>query len=797
MRFLLSWFNSIRQACRRRTANFRRYAPRTTRCYPAKVFSRSAMATLALLAAGCSNGASHGPSATPQAIATAEATATVEASSTASPAPTHSPDLLTFERGTFVRKWSVGASGSPAQALTIGQAYDVDPAFRGVPELVFELPAIARVSQITATASLPSGASVQLHVAAATTDDRSYADVGTIALNTASGTSATGSLQGPLSARWLRVRFDRPSGTQVRIQSLAASGDVDAPALKFSGRWSPTDTIMASDSTFGGVKGTVPDGAATTGNDQLATVERYGRLIAATCTYLRDVWRGPIEGGSAHLDNGGTLTVIAGGSLLVGTVEYGSPILARRIAHAPACDPPGGGRGTEIAFISRYPEHVLELTTPNIVPGHRYETRLLPLLSSDDLHAAATAVLAMSCAPDKDADAAQRQALLDFVARGHVLLVRDADYCSKSEYGFIPYPFTTSATGAQGARGSVLTIADSSILGSSDASDRQHYVDTAAYLKNYLQQLGDADIMQTSDPHWCGLVFAKNLVGTSGWVRAYARYGKGIIVYDGFDADDLRSQIPQAIEFARLAYDLSPSADLPCSAHVASQLILLASAHRTLSFGGAQDLRFSFRVDREGNQAPGPITMTLDGEPAPGWHASVDRRAFTLGASEQRVNVSIHVPANASPTRHLYTLTAAGNGGQSAQASIELDVTEPLVKELVKGGRARIYGIHFDVASARIQSRSESVEREIGVVLRSHPAWRMRVEGYTDSDGGAAYNLALSQRRAQAVVNDLVVHYDIKRSRLKAAGYGLMHPVASNGTDAGKALNRRVELVRW
>ena len=70
----------------------------------------------------------------------------------------------------------------------------------------------------------------------------------------------------------------------------------------------------------------------------------------------------------------------------------------------------------------------------------------------------------------------------------------------------------------------------------------------------------------------------------------------------------------------------------------------------------------------------------------------------------------------------------------------------------------------------------------------------MRVEGNTDSDGGVAYNLALSRRRASAVVHDLVARYGIAVRRLQAAGYGLSRPVASNSTEAGKALNPRVEL---
>ena len=703
--------------------------------------------------------------------------------------------MLSFARGTFVRSWSVGASKSGAQWLATGSAYEIDPAFSGTPELVFELPAVARLSQIAATASLPAGSSARLDIAAATSAG-AFTEAGTIALSPTSGSSASGTVEGPISARWLRVRIERTRGTTVWIQSLTAAGDVVPPALTFSGRWALADSPNDSDSVFSGTKGAVPYAGTSTGTNQLAASEQQRSLVVATCALSWDVWRGQIENGTARLEGGGSLTVAGAGSLLVGVATTGTPILARRVAVAPTCDARETGRGSKVAILTRFPSVLAKYGDPTTIPGHRYETRLLPLFAPKDLDGVPTAILAMSCASSKDTTPSQRQTLLDFVASGHVLIVRDADACSQSEYGFIPFPFATSATGAGGARGSVLSIADSSVLASSDAADRSHYVDTSAYLKHYLQQIGDADIMQTKDPHWCGLMFAKNAKGTSGWVRAYARLGKGVIVYDGFDGDDFAARIPQAVLLDRLALGLSPKAELPCNAQVASQLIVLSSQRAAVAFGAAHDLRFPFTVDQEGTTAPQQIAMTLDGERAPGWRATLSRRAFALTTSVQHLIAFVHIPANATATRHLFVLTATGENGRRAQASIELDVNEALAKELEKGGRARIYGIHFDVASARIQPQSESVVREIADVLRSHATWHMRVEGYTDSDGGAAYNLVLSRHRAQSVVNDLSGHYGIARTRLTAVGYGLAHPVGSNATDAGKALNRRVELVR-
>jgi outer membrane protein OmpA-like peptidoglycan-associated protein len=737
------------------------------------------------------------PSAAPAASAVPSSTAP---SSSPSPVPTaqatENPDLFSFARGTFVRSWTVGASTSGAQALVTGSSYALDG--KGAAELVLELPAVARIAQIAASASFEKGGSVQLHVAAATGNSHAFTDVGTIALTPQGQSStATGTLQGPIAARWLRVRVGRSATGRISIQSLTATGDVSVPANKFAGRWGYAESINASDAVFAGAPGRVPAGSAATDTDQIAAMERTGTLIAASCTYSRDVWHGPIQDGAARLDGGGTFNVVDNGNLLVGVTPTGEAVLARRIAHAPGCDLPSSGRGSNVLIVARYPNQLAKYGANDSIPGYHYRTVILPMLTAQDLRTAHVAVLSMSCSATKDTQPDQQKSLLDFVAAGHVLVIRDADSCTQSEYTFVPYPFTTAASGAAGARGSVLSIVDSSALAGSDPTDRAHYFDVAAYLKNTAQQLGDADIMQTTDVHWCGLLFAKNRLGASGWVRAYARYGNGVIVYDGFDVDDLHNKIPPTMVLGRLAYGLSPSTDLPCNAHVASNLVVLSSVQRTLAYGTARDLHLTFTIEREGAKSPEPITLSLAGEHGPGWRASVDRHDLSLGATPQRVNVVVHVPAGATATTHLYTLMATATGGQSAQAAIEIGINEALAKQLEKGGRVIIYGIHFDVASARIQSRSQSVIRQIGAVLQSHSKWRMRVEGYTDSDGGAAYNLALSRRRAQSVVDDLVAHLHIARARLRAAGYGVTHPVASNATDAGKALNRRVELARF
>jgi outer membrane protein OmpA-like peptidoglycan-associated protein len=68
--------------------------------------------------------------------------------------------------------------------------------------------------------------------------------------------------------------------------------------------------------------------------------------------------------------------------------------------------------------------------------------------------------------------------------------------------------------------------------------------------------------------------------------------------------------------------------------------------------------------------------------------------------------------------------------------------------------------------------------------------------GHTDSDGAAAHNMELSEKRAEAVKNYLMTHFSIDGARLQSDGKGATQPVAPNTTPAGKAKNRRVEFVK-
>ena len=84
---------------------------------------------------------------------------------------------------------------------------------------------------------------------------------------------------------------------------------------------------------------------------------------------------------------------------------------------------------------------------------------------------------------------------------------------------------------------------------------------------------------------------------------------------------------------------------------------------------------------------------------------------------------------------------------------------------------------------------------EIADVIKNKPEIRaVEIQGHTDNQGTAAYNMRLSQNRAQAVV-DTLIKLGVDPSRLEAKGYGDTKPLVPNTNEANKARNRRVQLI--
>jgi outer membrane protein OmpA-like peptidoglycan-associated protein len=102
--------------------------------------------------------------------------------------------------------------------------------------------------------------------------------------------------------------------------------------------------------------------------------------------------------------------------------------------------------------------------------------------------------------------------------------------------------------------------------------------------------------------------------------------------------------------------------------------------------------------------------------------------------------------------------------------------------------------ILFATDSATLSGGLLSDIRDVGRSLLSYPNTTAQIIGHTDSDGDAAYNLNLSQRRAQSVANVFIAE-GVPAGRLQVIGRGEDQPIASNFTPEGKAQNRRVQIV--
>ena len=121
---------------------------------------------------------------------------------------------------------------------------------------------------------------------------------------------------------------------------------------------------------------------------------------------------------------------------------------------------------------------------------------------------------------------------------------------------------------------------------------------------------------------------------------------------------------------------------------------------------------------------------------------------------------------------------------------------DTLNRDIGSSGHVAVYEILFDTGQAVIKPESAAAVGEIAKLLTNTPSLSLHVVGHTDNVGALAGNMDLSRRRAAAVVTVLTTTHKIAAARLHAEGVGPLAPVASNDSEAGRAKNRRVELVK-
>jgi len=157
----------------------------------------------------------------------------------------------------------------------------------------------------------------------------------------------------------------------------------------------------------------------------------------------------------------------------------------------------------------------------------------------------------------------------------------------------------------------------------------------------------------------------------------------------------------------------------------------------------------------------------------------------------------------ALPTGANYSYFAEKNGYYSVSNNIDLsadtsfsEITENIVLVSVKSlqeSSIKLNNIYFDFNSYELKPESFTELGRVVKFLTDNPAIKIEISAHTDNIGSDEYNLDLSQKRAESVVNYLVSK-GISAGRLVAKGFGKSNPVASNDTEEGRAMNRRVEM---
>lgn len=736
-------------------------------------------------------------------------------------------DVLSARTGTMLRSWA-GSEGGPSGLLQVGAGgWTSAEDTKGPYEFVFELRTPATLEELKVGLGQMSERSAKtLHLAVSSTGASSgFSDMGTYQLTQSDEDFR---LPSPTRARWIKLTIDqRGPSTSLYELHLLGRFDVKPASASVTGLWRyyPDDPFRQI-SWPKTAAGTLPSPqvlAELGPDDNVLEIRQSGTdLMGSICNKggLNNALHGRISGGvvnlsdanrrlsPAHVNDEGTMLVGSGGS---------EDWLAMRLSGDGSCAAltgaaPHGSGAPVLLIFDMDPNRYGPYEHPEKFPGFRFVPTVVSAFDQTTLASYHIAVLSQVCNASSALNKMQAQALVDWVYSGGKLIIQDADNCTNTDYGFLPFAFKTSNPGRNAAKGSKLVIVESNALGSAK-KDAPEFVDVQAYVADQFQQLGDANLVITQDSHWCGHFYGTNVKNDNGFEQMYASFGQGLFIYDGFDADDEGIAVHDKITLLELKE--APDATLPCTQPVAEPFTFADSDGGTFDEGNGKEMSLPIAMYASHGYS-GSVTLTVIPPPGAPFSATLSNADVPLGSGSGSSTLNVSVPANAKPGSYPVVVQATDAKGNTAKTTVTIassgapapaasapparapsgPATPKIAPALAKDKRVAVYGIYFDFASATLKPESTPVLDEIADALKTNPDWNLTIEGHTDSVGTAPYNLDLSNRRAAAVRDALVTRYRINGDRLTTAGYGLTRPKASNDTPEGRALNRRVELVR-
>jgi outer membrane protein OmpA-like peptidoglycan-associated protein len=165
-------------------------------------------------------------------------------------------------------------------------------------------------------------------------------------------------------------------------------------------------------------------------------------------------------------------------------------------------------------------------------------------------------------------------------------------------------------------------------------------------------------------------------------------------------------------------------------------------------------------------------------------------------AQDQRNQIQLQAREREAEAAKAEALTARNTAAvaQSELANARQELNDLQAKQTDRGLVMTLSDVLFDTGRATLKAGAARDLDRLATALKDNPNTRVKIEGYTDSVGSAAYNQGLSERRAQAVADALEMR-NVPADRYQVEGLGKEYPVASNTTPEGRQQNRRVEIV--
>jgi OmpA-OmpF porin, OOP family len=187
-----------------------------------------------------------------------------------------------------------------------------------------------------------------------------------------------------------------------------------------------------------------------------------------------------------------------------------------------------------------------------------------------------------------------------------------------------------------------------------------------------------------------------------------------------------------------------------------------------------------------------PFTEAVDALPVPQmWVDGFNYHYF----SAHKTDAGHEIYASVLVSQNNQDITAQLTVAELGTIEDKMVNAAAMAKGLGETGHIALYGIYFDTDKAVLKPESRPTLEQIAKLLTVQPQLNVFIVGHTDNQGAYEYNLDLSRRRAEAIAAELVKSFRIAQPRLRTAGLGFLAPVGSNASEAGRALNRRVELV--